>query len=1137
MSHNIKFCSSLFSDVSESKTSDSESDYEPTPPPSPPSCSTPVSAPSTQSTNTSYSFRPKSNKRKYVSSDDDSDTIRVFKTPKAKRRLVANASKRKKECTPEQRQRQNEMAKERMRAYRARRKEVSQSPQATRTLVKVQRANWRKEKEDQRKKMSSQKLNSVNKQRRQKYVENKLKQGKIPRTAVKDKQVVILPNTPEKYAEEVAKLIRLCTPRKKQAIIDAGLWLSPTKQKEKVMRDKMFHNVKRRIQLLKSSTLRKDREELHMLVSTVSGGQMIDNTMRRSLQLRWETMSKYSQMEQYSRKTKSTALQPDEIEEVVQFYTTNATMLAGKKTVSKKTGTQKSILTTTTSRLHSEYSNTSQTSLSLGKFRSLRPKSILTVTKQQFIQCLCEYCVNISLKVKALQKAVPNCPFKDKYDVVNATLCPKDEGKEYHAKSCINRDCQNCGVKQISGVLELGESQDDVKWTVWENHTFTNKPKPSNEKQKEVKVIRKVLTDNTTSVSQLVEALEEEVKPFALHLFQAKWQQQQISDLKKNLPPKWMLSMEDFAENFRTNFQDEVQSAHFNYRQATLFTHVSWYHCPTCNHPVEESAVMISPDLVHDAAAVEQFENVYLDHLSASGVDITHHVIASDGAASQFKSKKPFFNLTKTSEENGHTTQRVFFGSRHGKNVCDGLGGTIKSCASTYVRSRNGIIGDAEELFTYCQSNLKREMNCETGQHNPRVFFYVTDIERNNSDKMQTVPNTRLLHDIKSSERGVVEYRQLACFCAPCISRDGDCVNEDQVTGYTKFNLLKGGKSGRKAKKNVKVQKIVRRKRKLSESEMEEAPSPKKTKMARSATKGEKTKQKKTAEKPHKKTCEKKKKKKEAEKSNKNHLYFDGPIPEIKVRQITRSLIHSPFGDKLKECKLIKVQPVIPRNDLSVIDVSGTIDAIALNLLQGLDVPGQQKMPVAIQADGNCMPRVGSFLAYGTEAFHHDMRLRIAMELVLHRSEYLDSKYLSRGHNSDQGSSTSASDFALYSEFYSADLSIEDIYHKEINDILKKGTFMGLWQLFALASVLRCPLFSVFPMKGEDCIRQNHHRLILPRKYDDPIPFPRFIMWSTTRSDMTDDYWVPNHVIPLMPMIQPRETARATEEGCKTVDV
>ena len=47
------------------------------------------------------------------------------------------------------------------------------------------------------------------------------------------------------------------------------------------------------------------------------------------------------------------------------------------------------------------------------------------------------------------------------------------------------------------------------------------------------------------------------------------------------------------------------------------------------------------------------------------------------------------------------------------------------------------------------------------------------------------------------------------------------------------------------------------------------------------------------------------------------------------------------------------------------------------------------------------------------------------------------------------------------------DIEIAEMYNKEVNDLPTVNTYMGMLQMLAQASVLGCPIVSVYPAKGD----------------------------------------------------------------------
>jgi len=121
----------------------------------------------------------------------------------------------------------------------------------------------------------------------------------------------------------------------------------------------------------------------------------------------------------------------------------------------------------------------------------------------------------------------------------------------------------------------------------------------------------------------------------------------------------------DFSENYSSQYQDEVKSAHWHYSKVTVFTGVVWVKT-VCN-----SYAIVNDYLSHDKFAVYKFLQVIMDDMKAChpGVEEVHFY--SDGAASQFKQKYLFDNLTFLKE--AHALQKCtwnFFATSHAKKCC-----------------------------------------------------------------------------------------------------------------------------------------------------------------------------------------------------------------------------------------------------------------------------------------------------------------------------------------------------------------------------------------------------------------------------------------------------------------------------------
>ena len=107
--------------------------------------------------------------------------------------------------------------------------------------------------------------------------------------------------------------------------------------------------------------------------------------------------------------------------------------------------------------------------------------------------------------------------------------------------------------------------------------------------------------------------------------------------------------------------------------------------------------------------------------------------------------------------------------------------------------------------------------------------------------------------------------------------------------------------------------------------------------------------------------------------------------------------------------------------------------------------------------------------------------------------------------------------------------TIQDIYEREVMKIRKRSTYMGIWQIFALSSVLQQKVFSIYPKLGNVNVRKDLHKIIHPRVNvcENRI---LYVMWTSTRSDMTRGHWLPNHFVPVLPIDETVESKDQANE-------
>ena len=98
-----------------------------------------------------------------------------------------------------------------------------------------------------------------------------------------------------------------------------------------------------------------------------------------------------------------------------------------------------------------------------------------------------------------------------------------------------------------------------------------------------------------------------------------------------------------------------------------------------------------------------------------------------------------------------------------------------------------------------------------------------------------------------------------------------------------------------------------------------------------------------------------------------------------------------------------------------------------------------------------------------------ELRVRIIIESVLNKEKYLDHQYLSLGTQYARTDVLLPEIYCMFSGQHSAGSVanvVERVFENKILQATHNYTYMGMWQLFTAANVLRWPLYSIFPMRG-----------------------------------------------------------------------
>ena len=398
---------------------------------------------------------------------------------------------------------------------------------------------------------------------------------------------------------------------------------------------------------------------------------------------------------------------PKEIEEkVIAFYHEDeySRIMPGKKDFKsvkgpdgKRQHVQKRLLLLNLNELYQKYkARYPNDKIGLSKFCAIRPPYCITVgSRGTHSVCVCTIHQNVKLMIAALPTET-NITY---HDLLEKLVCSVEE------KLCMVHRCPTCpGANRLKTNLEELFSSNDPDETIVYQQWLT--------------ADRTTLQDCSMPLHELVDDLLAKVEKLTAHHYIAKHQSQYLRSLKETLEPEEVIIILDFAENYSFIVQDAAQGFHWENSQATLHPFVSYF---VENGQLQHlSMCVISNCLKHGTITVHRFLQDVLPHLKDRCPQIKKVHYFSDGAASQYKNYKNFCNLLCHEDDFGLQAEWNFFATSHGKNACDGVGGTVKreAAKASLQAVTAGHILTPHDLFEWATKHISNVK-----------FFYISKEE------------------------------------------------------------------------------------------------------------------------------------------------------------------------------------------------------------------------------------------------------------------------------------------------------------------------------------------------------------------------------------------------------------------------
>lgn len=630
----------------------------------------------------------------------------------------------------------------------------------------------------------------------------------------KNKAKSMLPKSPRSFAAVVEKIITDATPRKQKEMEKRGIKRKLGDEFETVrsiqatvgeMKTKMTEEKRQRYNLIMHACTKTAKYRNAKQIASFLG---FGGKVKRKIQ------GFRKQKVTLTRKRRKDATDQQTVEKVQNhWYSEGISRIVPLKKKVKK-GKPLYVLETSYTGAYKKF-KACNPNVKIGyiTFLKLRPKNVRHLKAMERSVCCCQKCENVQLKLKALNKTVKqyardDLVLADIDDLSDKTLCTYDKNT-YPKKACVERNCSRCSTSSVSHWYRplFGQLKDEVvEFHEWSNEKHKKLIKVKGKEKPEEKVLSSLrLVTRKAPFKELVGLLESAMKLLSGHLFRAKWQAQQYRLSKEIMPGKSAVLVADFAENFACSMNNEVQSYHWAQSQVTIhpiMAHIndtSNPHAPTHT----ESIYAITDDPQHDAAAVDTFLTIAFNFLKDK-YGIKSVTLWSDCAASQYRSKTSFADMTFVQQKTGLKLSRHFFEPSHGKSEADGLAAVVKHAATLAVTRDQSIIRNAEEFYRFCQNNLatvgagifhSREQKYRSAG---RKFFLVSpeDINRDRPERsVQPVKGTMSIHSVLPTGSAYkLQLRKLSCCCSNCYigqnsKESKNCLNTEIVDEWSLHEL------------------------------------------------------------------------------------------------------------------------------------------------------------------------------------------------------------------------------------------------------------------------------------------------------------------------------------------------------------
>ena len=432
------------------------------------------------------------------------------------------------------------------------------------------------------------------------------------------------------------------------------------------------------------------------------------------------------------------ALSQDTIDLVQTFFEDDefSRQMPGKKdyvSISRNIHKQKRLILSNLNELYANFKTRyPDTKIGFSKFCQLRPKwCVIAGSSGTHSVCVCTYHQNMKLVLAPI-----NVTYHDLFPYI---VC------DVNSKECMVHRCSNCPDSNISlkdyllSFIGDFDADDVIEFSQWTTTDRSN------------------LIHRTETIDDYVNLVIEKLQILTVHSYISKCQSRHLKKLKAEIDNSTVLFLGDFAENYQFVVQDEVQGFHWNNSQCTLHPVVIYY---KDNDELKNvSYCVISDDRTHDVAMVYEVQKSILADIKIKLPALTNVIYFSDGCAGQYKNRKNFYNLCHHKTDFDLDARWLFFATSHGKQPCDGIGGTVKRLVAnaSLKRDLKDQIMTPEDMFTFCKEKIENIIF---------KFLLKADVDKAREflkerfEAATRIPGTRSFHEFTPKDQCYIEAKR-----------------------------------------------------------------------------------------------------------------------------------------------------------------------------------------------------------------------------------------------------------------------------------------------------------------------------------------------------------------------------------------